>query len=219
MKITVFGASGLVGSHLVRLIQNDMQVDQIILANRRKLDLNYLKVKQEIIDFNRLDDYPELFNSDQIFICLGTTIKKAGSKAAFERVDLEIPHQIAKLAKAGKCKRILMISSMGANADASNFYLKTKGRAEEAVKKDGPESIVFLRPALLLGDREEFRFGERIAQVLMPLFSFLMIGPLMKYRAISAKRVAQAMKKLAKEDDPARVIESDQLIKMTNEDQ
>jgi uncharacterized protein YbjT (DUF2867 family) len=146
-------------------------------------------------------------------------MKQAGSKEAFEKVDKHLVHEIAKVAKQHQCKKLLMISSLGADSSSTNFYLKTKGKAEELVRQDGPEEIVILRPALLLGDRDEFRFGEQIAQWLMPLFSFLMIGGLRKYRPIKASTVAKGMQILAKQDQSETVLISDQIQSLVETNQ
>ena len=136
-------------------------------------------------------------NASVYFCCIGTTIKTAGSKAAFIQVDLDIPVQIAQLAQALAIPYLVVISSVGANALARNFYLQTKGKMENAVRKAYTGNLHFMHPSLLMGNRDEFRTGEKMASGFMKAFGWLFIGPLKKYRGINARDVAIAMIKIA----------------------
>ena len=201
LSSTIFGSTGLIGSHLKELLKQDNDFNKIHLPSRSLQDVELpSKFEIETVDFENLDHYGHLFNVDVVFICLGTTMKKAGSKAAFEKVDKHIVHEIAKLSRSNNCPKLLMISSAGADPRSSNFYLKTKGEVEELVRKDGPDQVAILRPSLLLGVRKEFRFGERLAQWLMPPLSFLMLGRYKDYRPIKGSTVAKAMQILSKQD-------------------
>lgn len=220
VSCTIFGSTGLIGSNLRALLAGDKNFQNVHLASRREIDLGSQSgLIQHIIDFDKLETYPELFEVDVIFVCLGTTMKQAGSKEAFEKVDKHLVHEIAHLAKKHQCKKLLLISSLGADSSSTNFYLKTKGKAEELVRQDGPEEVLILRPALLLGDRNEFRFGEQIAQWLMPIFSFLMIGGFRKYRPIKANTVAKGLQILAKQDHAETVLISDQIQSLVDKHQ
>jgi len=220
LRGTIFGSTGLIGSHLKSYLGEDESFEQVFLPNRRESPAEEPdNLEPRHIDFDQLEQYPDLFKVDVIFICLGTTRKKAGSKAAFQKVDRDLVHRIAKLAKKYECQKLIVISSLGADASASNFYLKTKGEAEELVRQNGPEDVHFLRPSLLLGDRSEFRLGERIAQVLMPLLSFLMVGKLKQYQPIEGKVVARAMQILAKQAHADSVLLPNQIKAVVEKNQ
>lgn len=209
--VSLFGATGLVGGEILSLLIEDNSVEKVLVANRREVKSPHPKVTQIVVDFDNLSNHPELFQSDCVFICLGTTIKKAGSKEAFEKVDFEIPKEIASLSGKGKVKRLVAISSLGADANSSTFYLKTKGKAEDAIFENGPDTSIVVRPSLLIGDRDEFRLSEKIAQIIMPKLNFLFVGSLKKYRSIKASQVAISMLAIAKMDQPKRIYDSEEL--------
>lgn len=207
----IFGATGLVGKKVLQLLVEDERYSKVVVVNRSSKNYTSTKVKEVIIDFENLEEHGDLFQVDHVFVCLGTTIKKAGSQSAFEKVDLEYPHQIAKLAKQAGVKQFVHISAIGANSNSSNFYTKTKGRAEEAIWNDGPENSYAVRPSMLFGDREEFRLGEKVGIVLMKTFSFLMVGALEKYKGIYDEEVAQAMVFIANSKPKQKAFNSDEL--------
>lgn len=193
----VLGATGLVGRALTRdLLAGNW--DEVRVLVRRPLELRHPKLKQIQVDWDRLEQYGESFaDVTAVFCCLGTTIKKAGSQKQFERVDLEYPLAAAALAKAKGVKQFLAVSSMGANAKSRTFYSRTKGRTEEGLIAAGFHGLHLFQPSLLLGEREEFRLGERVAAVLMKALDFAMVGKAAKYRAIPAATVARAMMNIA----------------------
>jgi len=207
----LFGATGFVGSKLLELLTEDERYTEIVVANRSSKKYNNPKIKEVIVDFSNLKSSAGLFKVDHVFICLGTTIKKAGCQAAFEKVDLEYPHQIATLAKQTNVKQLVHISAIGANSNSSNFYTKTKGKAEEAIWKDGPENSYAVRPSMLFGDRKEFRLGEKIGIALMKTFGFLLIGGAKKYKGIYDEEVAQAMVFIANSCPRQKAFNSDEL--------
>lgn len=207
----VFGATGLVGKKLVSQLVENESYNSIDVANRRSQNYSSSKIKEHIIDFDRLENNRDLFQVDDVFICLGTTIKKAGSQEAFEKVDLDLPVKIAQLSKSGKVKTLVFISSLGADANSSNFYLRTKGRAEDEILKNGPENSYAVRPSMLFGDRKENRIGESIGKFFMKNLEFLMIGGLKKYRGIYDNQVARAMIIIALSQPKSTIIESEEL--------
>jgi uncharacterized protein YbjT (DUF2867 family) len=212
LKATVFGATGLVGKQLVEQLTENDTYREVVVPNRREVSYKSEKVKSLKIDFDQLETYTNLFEVDHIFICLGTTIKKAGSKDTFQKVDLELPKRIAELASQTNVKSVVMISSLGAEKETSNFYLKTKGQAEEALKKSLNERAYIVRPSMLLGQRDEFRLGEEIGKMLMKGLSFLIPK---KYRGIYDYQVAAAMIHIAKEQPKQDVFLSNELKEMT----
>ncbi|OPA74571.1 oxidoreductase [Paenibacillus selenitireducens] len=193
-KALVLGATGLVGQEVVRLLLQDESYDQVTLLVRRRLPLQHPKVEQQIVaDFDQLHDAATYFQVTNVFCCLGTTIKKAKSKDAFRKVDFDYPLVAAKLAEKQQVERFIIISAMGANAQSSIFYNQVKGQMEEGLQQLNLTAVHILRPSLLLGEREEFRLGEKMASVISPVWNALCIGPLRQYRAIDARNVAKAM--------------------------
>lgn len=194
----VLGATGLVGGYVTELLLNDDTWDEVRVLVRRPLDSGNPKLKQYTVDWERLDSYAAYFeNVEAVFCCLGTTIKKAGSQPAFERVDLEYPLQAARLAGEAGVRQMLAVSSMGANPRSRNFYSRTKGRMEEAMAASGLPGVHLFRPSLLLGPRREFRLGERLGAVLMKTFGFLLAGRAAEYKAVHGSAVARAMVAIA----------------------
>jgi uncharacterized protein YbjT (DUF2867 family) len=193
----ISGATGLVGYQLLQLLLTGNTYQQIISIGRRPLPVEHPKLIQKIVDFDNLDSYREDLKADSVFCCLGTTIKKAGTKDNFSRVDFSYVTRLASITSAQGARDFLVVSSMGADANSSVFYNKIKGRMEEALQQIPFHAIHIFRPSLLLGNRNESRPGEEAARLIMPLFSFLMIGPLRKYRPIKDITVACAMIKAA----------------------
>ena len=212
MKALIAGASGLTGSFLLKEILYNKDYSEVEIFSRTHSELFYLKLKERVIDYNSLDSLP-VTPVDHVFCCLGTTIKKAGSKEAFRKVDFEYVVSLAKYSERAGASKFIVISSLGANHLSSNFYLRTKGEMEEAIKSVSIPSIYILQPSLLLGNRKEFRFGEIVAQKMMPLIDFIFIGRFRKYKSIKARQVAKAMILLAKEEKSGVVTFDSSMIK------
>lgn len=190
----VFGSTGLVGSNLIRLLDENKNYAEINAYSRNaQSSAQFQKLK--FIELQK--DFTIGSDIDDVFICLGTTMKKAGSKSAFRAVDYKLVVEVAQKAHAAGVKRLIVISSIGANPQSRNFYLRTKGEMEEAIKSINFELIAFVRPSLLLGKRIEFRFGEKLGIWLYRIFRFIFVGPLKKFRGIEAEDVAKAMIQLA----------------------
>jgi uncharacterized protein YbjT (DUF2867 family) len=196
----IAGASGMVGGHVLRLLLEDPDYSGVTSIGRRSLDIENDKLRQVTVDFDRLADWGELFEADHIYCCLGTTIKKAGTKQAFERVDKDYPLAMGALAADGNAMAFSIVTAMGSNARSMIFYNRVKGEVEEGLEKSGIPAVSVLQPSLLLGEREENRLGERIAQHASKFTSGLMLGPLKKYRAIEGLQVARAMVAITKEE-------------------
>jgi len=208
MKAAIAGATGFIGTHLIALIQEDASVEQAQVLSRRPLNL---PSKFTVIQGDLMQ--PSLTGPlDVAFCALGTTMAVAGSKKAFYHVDHNLVLAFAKEVKALGAEQFILVSSIGADASSSNFYAKVKGETENDLKALGFRSLIILQPSLLMGERKEFRFGERVGQGAMTLLGPLMLGPLEKYRGIEGLTVAKAMLRLAKEDLPGvHVLESDRL--------
>ncbi|MBK3517167.1 oxidoreductase [Carboxylicivirga marina] len=196
----IAGPTGLVGQALLSFLLESNHYEKVIALIRRPLNNEHPKLIEQIIDFEQLENLRTEHTVDDAFCCLGTTIKNAGSKEAFTKVDYTYVIQLANWAERNNCRSFSVISSVGANSHTTNFYLQTKGHMEEAVSKLSIPSMHLFRPSLLLGDRNEFRLAEKLSEKIMYLFNPLLIGRFQKYRAIKATQVAQAMHNKAQED-------------------
>ena len=206
----LIGSTGLIGSQLLELLLESENYDRVISFAKRDTNYQHPKLTQHLIDFDKPETYQDLVKGDDFFCTIGTTIKNAGSKNAFRKVDFEYPSQFAKLAKENNIKQFLIVSSLGADATSSNFYLKTKGDIEAFLKNSNFEHTAILRPSILLGNRTEFRLGEKIGTALMKFFSFLLIGNWKKYKPIQSKTVAKALLSIAQNKEKGfRIYESD----------
>lgn len=189
----VFGATGLVGGHIVDYLIIDKSYSNIIVFTRSVFHTSHPKIVNHLIDFNKPDNWHHLVKGDDIFIALGTTRSKAGSKEAFLKVDYEYIISIALIAEKNKVNQMLLVSSVGANAQSLFFYSKVKGKVEEKVKKMDFWGIHIFQPSLLLGERNENRIGENIAGKIGKVLDVLTFGTLMKYKPIESRTVAKAM--------------------------
>lgn len=213
----VFGSTGLTGSKLIYELLNDDRYEHIRLINRKSIGLKHEKLQETLLSFEQLEEHKTLFEVDEVYICLGTTIKKAGSKKQFEYVDFDLPKRIARISKESNVDCLLMISSIGASIETNNFYLKTKGKAEKAVFDLGPKRAFIVRPSIILGERKEKRTGEMLAKWLMKQFEFLLIGSLRKYRGIYPEELAKALIFIANSRPSKSIIESEELIAIGRE--
>jgi len=208
----VFGSTGLIGNQLLQLLSDNKNYIKVF-AYMRKPASN-LPVKVSAVELT--SDFTLPADVDDVYVCIGTTMKKAGSKEAFLKVDFELVQTIAQRAKAAGAKRLLVVSSIGANAESSNFYLRTKGQMEEAVKQYGFILCGIVRPSLLLGKRDEFRFGEKVGVFFYKVFGFIFVGPLRKYKGIYAVDVAKSMVMLALSSSGTITVESNVLKQMAD---
>ncbi|WP_343701597.1 NAD(P)H-binding protein [Chitinophaga sp.] len=189
----VTGASGLIGNLLVQALLQDDSFDRVRAVVRKPLLLEHPRLENAVVSFNDADALEKALQGDVLFCCIGTTIKTAGSQAAFTAVDYAIPVNTGQIALRNGVRQYHLVSAVGANARSSNFYLRTKGQTEEALIQLGFPSLFIYRPSLLLGNRKEVRFGEQVAQLLMPAFNLFMKGRWRKYRPVKAETVAAAM--------------------------
>lgn len=211
LSALVFGSTGLTGSFLTELLSKDSQYERVIIFVRKEIKLYHGKIKQVVFNPERIEEIKHEIIGDQLFCCLGSTIKKAGSKEAFFKVDHHLIIDIAKAAKANGIKVFSLISSIGANPKSSNFYLNTKGLTEEVLKSMDFDNLVILRPSMLLGLRSENRPLEETGKVVFKALGKLMIGKLKKYRPIHAETVARAMIKIANQNQRIIILESDKI--------
>lgn len=207
----VLGATGLVGRHCLDLLLTGGRYRSIRVIGRRRLPIHDPRVEQHVLELSEMESVSQLFAVDDIFCCLGTTIRNAGSQEAFRRVDVDFPVTAARLAADAGADQFLVVSALGADADSRIFYNRMKGEMESQVRRFPLKAIWVLRPALLLGDRDETRLGEQVAELLLRPLSPLLLGPLRRFRPVSARAVATAMVTLAAQDGTGGIIESDEI--------
>lgn len=226
----VFGASGLTGSHLSKLLEEDGRYGKIKLFVRKPLPF-LTGEKTEILpaDFSSPEKIALCFQSSpapeqnqnitapaneniiDLFCCLGTTLSKAGSREAFRYVDYHLPLKLAETGQAAGVSSFVAVSSVGADEKSFSFYLKTKGEMERDIAKIPFIKTGFLRPSFLLGERNEYRFGEIVGTKIVRLFNPVMVGNLKKYRGINARDVAKAMIEIANGNYREKIFESDRI--------
>lgn len=213
----IIGSTGLIGSQLLNSLLDSNDYLKVITFVKRDTGIKHKKLTQHIINFDAPDTYKNLIVGDDLFCTIGTTIKKAGSKEAFRKVDFEYPSQFATFAVQNKVKQFLIISSLGADSKSGNFYLKTKGEIQDFLKNCNFQSVAVLQPSLLLGNRTEFRLGEKVGAFFMKTLSFLLLGNLKKYKPIESKTVAKALLKIAQRNNTGfKIYESDVIQEIGN---
>jgi uncharacterized protein YbjT (DUF2867 family) len=199
----VAGATGLVGRYLLEVLLEDSFYDQIVVLVRRPLERFERKLEQRMVDFENLRS-TDLAGGTHLFCCLGTTMKKAGSQAAFRRVDYDYPLMMARLGQEAGALRLMLVSSVGADPDAGSFYLRVKGELERDLEAIHFEATHVFRPAVLLGRREEGRGGEEWAARLSRALEWMMAGGLSKYRPMPAGVLAASMAAAGERGEPGR---------------
>ena len=182
----------MIGKYLLNVLREDAFYDRVIALNRGRFAIDTMKIEHRCVDYDRLTA-AQLSGATHLFCCLGTTMKTAGSREAFRRVDYEYCELFARLGREAGAKRLMLVSSVGASPNASSFYLKTKGQTEEAVSNLGFEALHIFRPSVLMGQRNEERPGERFAGGFARAFEFMMLGPLSKYRPMPAGVLSASM--------------------------
>jgi uncharacterized protein YbjT (DUF2867 family) len=193
----IAGASGLIGGHCLTLLLENENYSNVISIGRRALDITHSKLEQHVVDFNKLENYEDLFKVNDVFCCLGTTIKTAGSKEKFRLVDSVFPIKMAQLAQSNDVEVYSIVTAMGANAKSSIFYNQVKGEVENELETLDIPTVHILQPSLLLGDRNESRTGEAIAQAIFKVINPIFVGKLKQFKGIPGKRVAEKMVALA----------------------
>lgn len=201
----VVGATGLVGSHCLKTLLDRGAYERVVAFTRRPLGQQHPRLVETIVDFDKLEEL-EPFPTADVFCALGTTIAKAGSQADFLKVDFEYPRIIAERSAAAGATQFLLVSSVGADPQSSNFYLRVKAQLEKAVTGLSFESVHIFRPSFLIGKRAEFRLADVLAGPALRAVQFALVGKLRKYRPIAASTIAAAMAVAAREGKPGRHI-------------
>lgn len=200
----VVGATGFTGQFLVKQLCESDEYTSVSIIVRRKPDFNHPKLDVRVRDFDLLEE-KDLEIADDLFCCLGTTIKKAQSKEMFQKVDLEYPLQIASLAKKVGVPNFHVISAVGSNKKSPFFYSQVKGRLEEELIALSLPSLSIFKPSLIIGGREEFRLGERLSEGLFKMLNPVLRGPFKKMRGVEGHQLAFAMYHYAIHGEKAEV--------------
>ena len=210
----LFGASGLVGSHLLNQLIKDTNYSKIKLFVRSVTEIIDPKVEIIKIDFNNLQNHKEDVKGDDCFFCIGTTKQNSSDKDEYRRVELDIPKEIAKIAKLNLVNSFIFVSAIYANPNSSGDYVRFKGLVEEELKRLNFPKLALMRPSFLMGDRKEKRVGEKIGIFVFKLLSPLLLGPLKKMRPIHSETVAKAMIRAANENSEKNIFESNEIAEL-----
>ncbi len=212
------GATGLVGSYLLDLLLASPAHDTVIAVTRRPLEKTHDKLSNLVADFEQLEDAirSASLQADEAYCALGTTIKKAGSKEAFRKVDFDYEVAFARAAQAAGVSKFALVSAVGADARSPIFYSRVKGETEQAVRELGFAFCHIFQPGVLLGEREESRPAEQLAIVLTPLLNLGLQGSLKKYRGIEAETVAKAMIAALQSERPSAIHRYTSMTKATS---
>jgi uncharacterized protein YbjT (DUF2867 family) len=192
MKATIIGASGLIGSYLLQQLLDDSNFKEIRILVRKSLNIQHAKLSEVIVNFNdEIQFQNSILEGSIVFSCIGTTNKKVkGNADAYRKIDFDITVNAASFSHLQQCTNFIFVSAVGADKHSSNAYLKLKGQIEKNIELQHLPRVFAIRPSLLIGPRNEFRLGEKIAQMIMPVFNWLLPYT---YRAIDAKQVAKKM--------------------------
>ncbi|MEP3047176.1 MAG: NAD-dependent epimerase/dehydratase family protein [Roseibium sp.] len=211
-KALIAGATGAIGSILLKYLNESDQYSEIHCIGRREPPILGEKIKVHVVNYDELHQFDLPPPIDDVFCTLGTTLKAAGSIEAFKKVDRDYVHQVGKLAKRHNAKTFSVVSAIDADAGSSNCYNQTKGEAEELLQCLDLHSLRIFRPSLLHGTREKFRLTEAIGFGALTIMRPLLQGPWKKYRSISTGQVAKAMYASARQDyGPVQIFESDEI--------
>ncbi|MBB2149984.1 oxidoreductase [Pedobacter gandavensis] len=214
-KAILLGASGLIGSSLLTQLLDSPEYEAVLVIVRKKLGMEHQKLKQLVVDFERLNDFAKEITGDVVFCCLGTTKSKTPDLDLYRKIDYLYPLDAAAITQANGAKQYHLISSIGANPNSSIFYSRTKGETERDLQSIPFQSIHIYRPSLLDGERKEHRSAERLMIGVMRVLNPILIGALRKYRSIKIENVALAMLKVSlKDNEGVFIYPSDKIEKI-----
>jgi len=212
----LFGASGLVGSHVLNQLISNNNYSKIKLFVRSSINISDPKIEIIQTDFNNLENHREDIKGDDCFFCIGTTKKNSPDKNEYKRVELEVPKQIAQIAKSNSVTSFVFVSSGYADPKSSGDYLRFKGEVEEELKRLNFPKLGIMRPSFLLGDRKEKRVGEKIGIFVFKLLSPLFIGPLKKMKPIHSATVAKVMIAITQNESSQTIFESNEIANLSS---
>jgi uncharacterized protein YbjT (DUF2867 family) len=191
--VLLAGASGFTGGYVLEALLGATDVARVVAVSRRPLKREHPRLANRIVPFAHLEAQLQGTRCEVAFCCLGTTIRQAGSREAFRAADVDAVATFARAARACGAQRLVVMSSVGADPRAQNFYLRTKGEMEEEVEGVGFDALDILQPSVLLGMRAESRPLELLARLALPLLNPLLMGRYAMYRGIPVRAVAAAM--------------------------
>jgi uncharacterized protein YbjT (DUF2867 family) len=212
----IIGATGMIGNYLLELILKDNYFNNVRILVRRPYPKTDPKMEVKLVDFSDAESFKlALEGTDVIFSCVGTTQKNVkGDIELYRKIDFDIPLKAARFGKEAGCEKFIFVSSVGANSRSTSFYLKLKGELENAISIIGLNAVHIMRPSMLLGERKDFRLGEKIGKGVMSAISFLLPS---KYKPVHGKKVARAMLAVAKENkEGIFVYEYNKIKKLNN---
>ena len=207
----LFGSSGLVGGHLLNQLIKDTNYSKIKLFVRSVPEISNPKIVIIKTDFNDLENYKEDIRGDDCFFCIGTTKKNSPDKDEYRRVELDIPREVAKIAKSNLVNSFIFVSALYANPKSSGEYIRFKGQVEEELKELNFSKLAIMRPSFLVGNRKEKRASETIGIFVFKLLSPLLLGPLRKMKPIHSETVAKSMIRAANENLEKNIFESNEI--------
>lgn len=207
----LLGGSGAVGSELLQLLLADNRYEKIKLFARSSINTIDPRIEEHLIDLFELDKYAYLFTGDEVYCCIGTTKAKTPDKETYRQIDYGIPVTAAKLAAANNIKTYIVISAIGADADSSIFYNRTKGEMQDDVLAENIHKVHILQPSLILAERKDNRIVEKAAEGFMWLINPILFGGAAKYKSIKAATIAKAMLWLANNNYREAIVTSDRI--------
>ena len=210
----LFGSSGLVGGHLLNQLIKDINYSKIKLFVRAVPEISNPKVEIIKTDFNNLQNHKEDIIGDDCFVCIGTTKQNSPDKGEYKRVELEVPKEIAKIAKSNLVNSFIFVSALYANSKSSGDYVRFKGLVEEELKRLNFPKLAIMRPSFLIGDRKEKRTSEKIGIFIFKLLSLFLLGPLKKMKPIHSETVARAMIAVVQNDIQKNIFESNEIVQI-----
>lgn len=188
----VIGATGLIGNETVLQLLNDPRYIKVKIFVRKSSKISNPKLEEYIVNFDKIEEWKSKLTGDELYSCMGTTIKKAGSQTAQFKIDYTYQYESAKYAAQNGVNKLFLVSSAGADPGSKNFYLRMKGTLDRDIQKLGFKYIYIFRPSILRGQRNESRFGEKLGIALIGFFVNI-IPPIKKYAPIEGSAVAKAM--------------------------
>ena len=210
----LFGSSGLVGGHLLNQLIKDTNYSKIKLFVRSVPEISDPKVEIIKTNFNNLENHKEDIKGDDCFFCIGTTKKNSPDKDEYKRVELDIPKEVAKIAKSNLVNSFIFVSALYANPKSSGEYIRFKGQVEEELKELNFPKLGIMRPSFLIGNRKEKRASETIGIFVFKLLSPLLLGPLKKMKPIHSETVAKAMIAVIQKDIQQTIFESNEIVEI-----
>lgn len=212
----VLGATGLTGGCLLQVLLKEDNYEKVKLFSRIQSGISHPKIEEHVVDVLNLIDYGSVFTADVVFCCIGTTKNKTPNKELYRKIDYGIPVAAARLCQMNSIPIFIVVSALGADAQSSIFYNRTKGEIEEKILEFRIPKTHILQPSLISGQRKEIRWGERIFKHLMKGMNYVLVGSWKKYRSISPDAIATCMLWLSLNPFREIRIESDRIKELVS---